>query len=241
MEKIAEGVYRLGSSRVNFYLVEDGAALTLVDTGFPGYSDQVAAGLQELGKKPSDVKAIVLTHTHSDHIGGAPTLARETGASILVNKGEAPVATGSQKSAQPAGFLLNLWRPRLLSFAAHAVANKGAATVTVREVTPYSEDDVLDVPGKLRVVYTPGHSPAHSALLLEDRRILFSGDALVTLATHTGDTGPMLHPFNQNQDDAIRSLGILARVDADVLLPGHGEPWSGRIADAVAEARRRLE
>jgi glyoxylase-like metal-dependent hydrolase (beta-lactamase superfamily II) len=241
METVADGVYRLGSSRVNFYLIEEGAAVTLVDSGFPGYSDQVAAGLQELGKKPSDVKAIVLTHTHSDHIGGAPSLTALTGAPVLVHRGEAPVATGKQKAVQPTGFMSNLWRPQLLSFIAHAVANKGAATITVREVTSYEDDDVLDVPGKLRVVFTPGHSPAHSALMLEDRRVIFCGDAMATLAVHTGATGPMLHPFNQDRDEAIRSLGILARVDADILAPGHGEPWAGSIADAVSEARRRLE
>ncbi len=132
----------------------------------------------------------------------------------------------------------SLWRPQLLSFAAHAVANKGMATITVPEVTPFDDDDVLDVPGKLRVVYTPGHSSAHSALVLEDRRILFCGDAMATLAVNTGEAGPMVHPFNQDRALAVRSLGVLEKVDADVLLPGHGEPWRGRISDAVTQARR---
>jgi len=239
MEKIAEGVYRLGSSWVNFYLVEEGSALTLVDTGFPGYSGQVTSALNELGRTTSDIKAIVLTHTHSDHIGGAPTLSEMTGAPVLIHRGEAPVATGAVKPVQPTGFTSSLWRPRLLAFVAHAVANKGAATVTVPDVTPYDDDEVLDVPGKLRVVHTPGHSPAHSSLVLEDRRILFCGDAMATLAVHTGETGPMVHPFNQDPDQAIRSLDNLENVDADVLLPGHGAPWRGRISEAVSQARRR--
>jgi glyoxylase-like metal-dependent hydrolase (beta-lactamase superfamily II) len=132
----------------------------------------------------------------------------------------------------------SLWRPRLLAFVGHAVANKGAATVTVPKVTPYDDDDVLDVPGKLRVVFTPGHSPAHCALVLEDRRILFCGDAMATLAVHTGEIGPMVHPFNQDRDRAVRSLDVLEKVDADVCLSGHGKPWRGRISDAVSQARR---
>jgi glyoxylase-like metal-dependent hydrolase (beta-lactamase superfamily II) len=237
MEKIADGVYRLGSSRVNFYLVEDAGTMTLVDTGFPGYASQVTPALQQLGWKPSDVKAIVLTHTHSDHIGGAAALAHETGAPILVHRGEAGIATGASKPVNPKGLLSNIWRPRMLSFLGHAIANKGAARITVPEVTPFESDEVLDEPGKLRVVYTPGHSAAHSALLLEDRRILFCGDAMATLAMNTGKTGPMVHPFNEDRNEAIRSLDILEKIDADLLLPGHGEPWRG-LADAVVQARR---
>ncbi len=238
MERIADGVHRLGSRWVNFYLVEEGGALTLVDTGLPGYSGQLTLGLRALGRNASDVNAIVLTHTHSDHIGGAPAFSKETGAPVLVHRGEAPIATGAAKPIPPKGFMSSLWRPQLLSFAAHAAANKGMATITVPEVTPFDDDDVLDVPGKLRVVYTPGHSSAHSALVLEDRRVLFCGDAMATLAVNTGETGPMVHPFNQDRDGAVSSLDILEKVDADILLPGHGEPWRGRISDAVTQARR---
>jgi glyoxylase-like metal-dependent hydrolase (beta-lactamase superfamily II) len=239
MEKIAEGVYRLGSRRVNFYFVEDGDAITVVDTGFPGYFGQAISALEELGRKPSDIKAVVLTHTHSDHIGAAPKLAEDSGAPVLVHRGEAPIATGKKKPAKPKGFVGSLWRPRMLSFLGHAIANKGAAVVTVPNATAFDEDDVLDVPGKLRVVFTPGHSSGHSALLLEDRRILFCGDAMATLAVDTGATGPMVHPFNEDQDMAVASLAVLEKIDADVLLPGHGEPWRGRISDAVSQARSK--
>jgi glyoxylase-like metal-dependent hydrolase (beta-lactamase superfamily II) len=240
VEKIAEGVHRLGSRWVNFYVVEEGDALTLIDTGLPGYVGQVAPALQSLGYKASDVRAIVLTHTHSDHIGGAPALAEETGAPVLVPAGEAPIATGEAKPHIPKGVASNIWRPQMLSFIGHLISNKGLAKVTVPDVTTFGNDDVLDVPGKLRVIYTPGHSSAHSALLLEDRRILFCGDAMATLAVNTGETGPMVHPFNEDRDGAIRSLDILARVDADTLLPGHGEPWRDGVSEAVVQARGRL-
>jgi glyoxylase-like metal-dependent hydrolase (beta-lactamase superfamily II) len=239
MQKVADGVYRLGSRWVNFYLVEEGDALTVVDAGFPGYAGQVTTALQELGRAYSDVKAIVLTHTHVDHIGGAPLLAERTEAPVLVHKGEATIATGENKPVAPKGFMLNLWRPRILRFGLHAVANKGATQARVAEVTSFEGDEVLDVPGKLRTVSAPGHSGAHSALLLEGRGILFCGDAMATLAVHTGSTGPMLHPFNEDGDGALRSLDALAGIDADVLLPGHGAPWRGKIAEAVSEARRR--
>lgn len=239
MEEIIEGVYRLGSRWVNFYLVAEGDALAFVDSGFPGYVPLATAALENLGRKPTDVKAIVLTHTHSDHIGGAQALSEESGAPILVHKGEAADATGDARPANPKGFLPNMWRPRMLRFTGHAIANKGMAHVTVPEVTPFEDDEVLDVPGKLRVVHCPGHSVGHSALLLEDKRILFCGDAMGTLALNTGETGAMVLPFNVDRASAIRSLDVLEKVDADILLPGHGNPGRGRMSELVAQARRR--
>jgi hypothetical protein len=49
----------------------------------------------------------------------------------------------------------------------------------------------------------------------------------------------MSHPFNNDKGMAIRSLDVLEKTDAALLLPGHGEPLKGRVSDAVAEARRR--
>ena len=239
MEQVAEGVYRLGSKWVNFYLVEESGGLTLIDAGFLGYVPTAMAAIRELGRSPSDVKAIVLTHTHVDHIGGADRLTKATGAPVFTHVGEAKIATGDEKSVGAKGLVPNLWRPTLWSFLGHAIANKGGAKVTVPNVTGFEGDEVLEVPGTPRVIYAPGHSIAHSALLLEDRRVLFSGDAMATLAVHTGETGPMVHPFNRDRPAAIGSLDVLEKVDADLLLPGHGEPWRGSVSEAVSQARRR--
>ena len=237
MEQVSDGVYRLGSKWVNFYLVTDGDAVTVVDTGVGGYFTQVEPALQRLGRQPSDVKAIALTHTHTDHVGSADKLVKLTSAPVFVHRAEADIATGAKKPAIPKGFLANVWRPTMLSLAGHFVANKGLAQVTVPEVTSYEDGDVLDVPGRPRVVYAPGHSAGHSALFLEDRSVLFCGDALATLSVTTGATGPMLHPFNEDRARAIAELDALEGLPADLLLPGHGEPWRGPISEAVATAR----
>ena len=128
----------------------------------------------------------------------------------------------------------------MLSFGGHFVAKGGAKHVTVSAATAFEDGDVLDVPGRPKVIHCPGHSPAHSALLLEDRGVLFCGDALATLAVNTGETGPMLHPFNEDRGRAIDSLGSLENVPAEIVLPGHGDPFRGTPADAVARARDRL-
>ncbi len=99
--------------------------------------------------------------------------------------------------------------------------------------------DVLDVPGRPRVVHTPGHSDGHCALVLDERGVLFAGDALCTWNPLTGSVGPQLAPagFAISTEQASRSLVAIERIDCDLVLPGHGDPCSDGAASAVARAR----
>jgi glyoxylase-like metal-dependent hydrolase (beta-lactamase superfamily II) len=129
----------------------------------------------------------------------------------------------------------------MMKFVGHFIKNKGASHVTVPSVTSYDDGETLDVPGRPKAVFCPGHSPGHAALLLEERKILFCGDAMATLDVSTGNVRPMLHPFNEDRARAIESLSIVETVDADVMLPGHGPPSQGLpMSDAVEMARTRL-
>jgi glyoxylase-like metal-dependent hydrolase (beta-lactamase superfamily II) len=97
--------------------------------------------------------------------------------------------------------------------------------VPIQVVLAYEDGQTLDVPGHPRVVHTPGHTEGSCALLLEDRRVLLSGDCLVTPNPFTGRVGPQFVPAGLNMDSsrALRSLDILSPLPADTVLPGHGE------------------
>lgn len=90
-----------------------------------------------------------------------------------------------------------------------------------------------------RAVFVPGHTEGHTAFHLGDRGILFSGDELITKDPLSRRRGPQLAPssLNDDHDLARASLTALEGLDASLVLPGHGEPWSGTPAAAVAGAR----
>lgn len=238
METVAEGVHRLGSRWVNFYLLVDGGSVTVIDAGMPGFAAQLRPALDQIGRGPNDVEAIVLTHTHTDHLGVLPALVEQSGAQVFVPAKEADILRGERKPVAPKGVLSSIWRLNMLRFVAHAASSKGLSNITFSDCIPYDEGDQLDVPGRLRPVATPGHSHGHMALHSDAANVLFCGDALATFAVNTGATGPMLHPFNEDSDLALRSLDRLVEVDAGTVLFGHGDPHRGSPVSAVAAARQ---
>jgi glyoxylase-like metal-dependent hydrolase (beta-lactamase superfamily II) len=238
---VAEGVRRFDDGIVNWYLVEDGDRMALIDAGFPRDWSMLTAALGTLGRRLSDLSAVVITHAHVDHIGFAERARQEAGATVYVHELDKP-------SVQSPAAIAKSERHPLL-YANHAATRKLLLKATlagaplakrVREVTTFADGEVLDaVPGRPRVVHTPGHTDGHSSLHLPDRGVLFLGDALVTRDPYTGRTGPRIVAAAATKDtgQALASLERIAAVEADLLLPGHGEPWRGSPAEAVALAR----
>ena len=95
------------------------------------------------------------------------------------------------------------------------------------------------MPGRPRVIPTPGHSPGHVSFHLPEHGIVIAGDALCTYNVLTGARGPQTLPkaFAADSLQMLASLDALERIDAELLLFGHGEPWKEGSAAAVARAR----
>jgi glyoxylase-like metal-dependent hydrolase (beta-lactamase superfamily II) len=123
----------------------------------------------------------------------------------------------------------------------HLLANGVTRAPAVAQLDEIADGEVLDVPGSPRVVHAPGHTAGSCALFLEDRSLLFSGDALVTLDMTRGRTGPQIirGPVTEDARLALESLGELADTNAETVLPGHGEPWPHGVKSAVDIARGR--
>ncbi len=243
LTQIAQGVYRYPDGLVNWYLIEDGGELTLVDAGWPRSWPRVENAVKGLARSLGNLTAIVLTHAHPDHLGAAEAARKSTGATVHVHREEVARAHGTANGASPftlvPSLLPTLWRPTALGFVLHATARGFMMPTWVSEVTPYDSGDKLDVPGHPRVIPTPGHTAGHVALHLEDRGILITGDAIATLDVLTRQRGPRVMPDALNSDPALTrsSLDALAGLDAGTLLPGHGDPFTGAPSDAVTRAR----
>ena len=236
---VADRVHRLGDRYVNWYVIEDGGRLTVLDAGFPVHWAQLPALLRAIGRSTADVDAVLLTHHHPDHVGNVERIRREAGARVLAHEADAPGVRRGGVNPPIGGVLRALHRPYLARYLAHIARAGGLRTPAVADVATFADGERVDVPGRPRVIHAPGHTPGSCALHLEARDVLFSGDAIVTLDTATGTVGPALlaPPFAGDRAQARASLERLEATRAATLLPGHGEPWRDGVAEAVRRAR----
>jgi glyoxylase-like metal-dependent hydrolase (beta-lactamase superfamily II) len=239
--EIAPGVHGLGTEIVNWYLVEVDDRLVAVDSGLPKFEETLDADLAVIGRKREDVEAVVLTHSDGDHTGLAAPL-REAGARVLIHgDDDATLRKPGPKSGDgsPRHLIPYMVRPAFWRFMGHMAKRGGGKPPKIEGAETFADGDVLDVPGSPRVVHTPGHTPGHSSIVFDGLGVLFAGDALCTWNPLTGDRVPQLMPaaFNASNVRCVESLGALIRVDAQLMVTGHGEPWHGTPADAVARAR----
>ena len=240
--EIVPGVYGFGSELVSWYLVAEGDRLTAVDAGLPGFRGKLEDDLGAIGFQPGDVDAVVLTHSDGDHTGLAPAL-REAGARVLIHVDDEPtLAKPGPKGgdASPMRLLSEGWRPSWWRFFGPMMRAGGARPPKIEGAETFSDGDVLDVPGRPRVVHTPGHTPGHCVFQFEGHGALLVGDAMCTWNPLTGERRPQPMPprgFNTSNSQARDSLGRIEGLEAEVLLVGHGEPWHEGPAAAVEKAR----
>jgi glyoxylase-like metal-dependent hydrolase (beta-lactamase superfamily II) len=233
-QEVADDVFRVDGGLVNWYLLRDGRDLTLVDAGYLGDAGAVLASIAVLGHRPGDVRAVLLTHAHADHVGAATALAVH-GVPVWCAPEEVPHARREFLQQVTPGMLLpHLWRPSVLGWAVGAVTHGGLRSVAVPAL-PFPAPGPLDLPGAPVPVATPGHTVGHTAYLVPGAGAVLTGDTLVTGHPTVRRVGPQLLPefFDHDRAGAVRALGALAALDADLLLPGHGRPLRTPVARAV--------
>ena len=245
VRQVAPGVIRLGDHVVGFYLVEHADGLTLVDAGLPGHLGQLEDHLNRIGRSMRDIGSVLITHGHPDHTGLAATL-HKAGADIWVHQGDAQILAdgpvSSMRHAKPERSMLPylLRRPAAIGTPLHLARMGGFTAPKVPGVRTFHTDQRLDsVPGRPQAVALAGHTPGSTAYHFPDLGILFTGDTLVTHDGLTGHVGPTLvcRGFTHDSAAAHASLDRLAQVPAQLLLPGHGEPFTDGPQAAVEQAR----
>jgi glyoxylase-like metal-dependent hydrolase (beta-lactamase superfamily II) len=235
--RIAPGIRRIGdNSSINAYLVEEAGQVTVIDAGVPGLYRDLPSELARMGRTLDDVRALLLTHGHSDHIGFAERLRTERGVPVSVHEDDAALARGEVPNPSKGTGPIRV-RP-LIAFLWFTLLRGGLRTRHVGAVSTFVDGATLDVPGSPRVILTPGHTRGNAALHMPSRGALFVGDAFATYAVTTGERGPRIAPFTADADRALESLARIEDLSAAVVCPGHGDVWTGGVREAVAQVRR---
>ena len=232
MTELAPGIHSLGHGKgvhVHAFLIENGDELSLVDTLFENDARLVLDAISRLGRKPTDLKRIAITHGHRSHLGGLAALKRASGATVYAHAWEADIVSGERR-AQPVS-LLPKQSLRLVPF------QLGLFLGRPKHV-PVPVDELLDEGdafGPLQVLHAIGHSPGHLAFHWPERKFLIAGDAVATWP----ELCPGWHSFNLNRPQHHATLQRLAALDAAIVGVGHGDPITEGAQDKVHELASR--
>lgn len=213
------------------YLWQDADGLTLVDSGIPGSAPDIAAAIGRLGHRTADLRRLVLTHYHVDHVGGAAEIVGWGDVTVYAHAVDAPVIRGTATGPSPQ---LADWERELFAGIREQLGDAVASPVRVDH--ELDDGDVVDFGGGARVLWTPGHTPGSMALYLAEHRVLFTGDTIAR--GPEGDV--MLGVFNADPAQTAESFRRLSTVDAEVACFGHGGPLTRDAASQIRPVAAKL-
>lgn len=212
----------LGMGRA-YILIGDG--LTVVDSSMPKQGRKILDYVTGLGRQPEDIRRVIVTHHHVDHMGSAAELIEATGAELYVHEADVPYVRG-ERVQDP-----NV--PAPLKQVAKRLGPKPPRVSDVHHVL--RDGDRIDIGGTLCVIHAPGHTMGSVALLWEDESVLFTGDAL----SHLLRISLPLGVFTEDMELAKRSAAKLATLEFETACFGHGPPIVGAASQRIARAASR--
>lgn len=210
--EVLPGLYQVRTRGSRAYLILDDE-ITLIDTGNPGSARRILAALAELGRRADEIRHIVITHYHIDHVGGLPELQKYVSARTCVHLAEAPHVESAEPLPNPFThpLLARICEPYLLR------NDPGAARVDVT----LSDGDELKALGGMRIVHAPGHTAGSISIHFPNRGVLLVGDAMQY------KFGRLMLPsrlFTQDMEKAAQSIRKIARLDFETLCFSHFRP-----------------
>lgn len=222
--EIVPGVHWLKAGYANVYLCVEQDGLALIDSGMPGQADKILKYISSLGRTPSELKTILITHADWDHAGSAAEIQARTGATVVA-------------APQTADFLRRGRAPRhmpkLLAFVLELLGRYKPVSL----VAPAEAGTTLPVLDGLQILATPGHTPDHHAFYNPSRGLLFTGDAL---GSSSGKIGLPAAFITADVAAARRSALKLLRLAPAIIACGHGAPVRGHDNDDLLQFQREL-
>ncbi|WP_426232138.1 MBL fold metallo-hydrolase [Pararhizobium sp. DWP3-4] len=206
-----------------------GNGWVLIDTGLPTSKQSIIAAAEHRFGRNTRPSAIIMTHGHFDHAGSLEALARHWDVPVYAHPLEFPYLNG-QASYPPADPLVGGGLMALLS----PLFPRSPVNVEPWLTTLLADQTVPHMP-EWRWLHTPGHAPGHVSLWREADRTLISGDAIVTTGQESVYDAIMQTPemhgppryFTPDWDEAEQSVKLLAALEPELVISGHGQPVSG--------------
>lgn len=242
VEQVSPRMHVAITPHVNWAIYRGTDGTTLIDSGYPGQFPLLRQSLREVGVDLDDVAAVLITHAHIDHLGGAARLNAEFGTPVVTSLRESAHLRRDYLEQAGVGDVLGaLRRPGVLRWAFHVLPLMDGDPA--RSVPGGAEFDIVDgrvvVPGGPRALSLSGHTSGHTGYEFEAEGVLVLGDAVVTGHGTTRRYGPQLLPtmFHHDLASASASVNGVADSSATVFIPGHGPVWRGSATEIAREAR----
>lgn len=229
MIQLAPRLHMLPFPVGHVYLWAGPDGLTVVDSGVAGSAPAIAAAVESLGLRRDDVRRLLLTHFHDDHVGSAADIAAWGDVTVYAHRADAPAIRGEAPGPPPQ---LSDWERDLLAQVQATMPPGPPAPVRVD--VELADGDAVDLGGGVHAVAVavPGHTPGSVAFHLPEPKVLFTGDTVA----RGPDGTVMLGVFNSDPDLAAVSLELQARLAPATACFGHGGPAVGDAASALRSA-----
>ncbi|NVM31410.1 MAG: MBL fold metallo-hydrolase [Candidatus Helarchaeota archaeon] len=202
--EIHDGIFIIGGGGLTgagdclIYVIRTSKGLVLIDAGLGEDIDRLINNIKGLDLDPNDLTAMIITHCHIDHIGGAAELKKKYNLEIYAHKYDVPAIEGEKLAMTGATFYGVDYEPVKVEHV--LTAEKGEETLDFGDYTLVS-------------VHTPGHTPGSICIYTDVKktRVLFAQDV----------HGPLFDAFGSNVADFVESLNRLISLRGDILCEGH--------------------
>lgn len=229
-EEIFPFIYAIPLGYVNAFMLAEQDGLTLIDSGLKGSYKRILKAVREVGRKPEELRNVLVTHHHADHVGSLAALIAKSGAAAWVHPFDAPIVAGEKPRphANPGSIAGRILGPLIERLPVNNPP--GAAS------RPVNDGDIVPVGGGVQVIATPGHTAGHVSYFVPGHGgVLFAGDA----AAHMfGRVGKPVLIFTEDMPQVKESIRKLATLEFETACFGHGTVLKGR---ANIEFRRYVE
>lgn len=233
-------------SALNPVVGRNGDGIVLVDTGAPGTFGQLENSLKNLGYGIEDINLIIVTHCHFDHVGNLMEIAkRNKHARILMGKDDIPYYSGEKTleeravdEAELRKYFPNLKKSDLEHTAGDDEISYAPDQELLSRIEAVENDQSgFDVPGGLKIVTTPGHTPGHISVYLQDHKALVAGDLMMYWK---GNFSGPIRSFSSDPETADKSVRKVSSLEIEKLVGYHGNPYFGDVNALIEEYLSKL-